>query len=280
MKKILTKTVFTSCRNAEHVQVHTNIVAAITEAFATKYGILAPRNEYVAKLTAETDYFQPNSKYKNTVGMKADDGTRDNGFYLVANVVDAIAKFSLDPEMREAAAHLREAIESRRDAASKSYAEETAALSDIYEKLMSEEYSADVAKLHLTNAVAAAKAANDDFNEKYVAKADEILERKTRQTMKELRPATDAAFRELAESINALYNVNAVITKDSEKEEELGAVIDDVNALLVQFDSIVRTRLNKGSGNYEDAEKDPETPAEPTEPTEPGDDEEVAIPHP
>jgi len=51
--------------------------------------------------------------------------------------------------------------------------------------------------------------------------------------MKVVRPKVDAAYRELASAINALYQVNTLIAKDSTKEQTIGTVIDKVNALII-----------------------------------------------
>ena len=62
---------------------------------------------------------------------------------------------------------------------------------------------------------------------------------------KELRKASDTAFRTLAEGINAAYTVNSLVTKDAAKETALAAVIDGVNQFFVQLRQVVRARGGK-----------------------------------
>jgi len=65
--------------------------------------------------------------------------------------------------------------------------------------------------------------------------------------MKSVRPQVDEAYRAVAEAINSLYNVNAVITKDAAAETALGDVIDKVNARILQLDETVGIRLAKAA---------------------------------
>ena len=53
---------------------------------------------------------------------------------------------------------------------------------------------------------------------------------------------TDEAARKLFEAINALYLVNELVDKDQSKETEIGAVIDAVNAEIVQFSETLSRR--------------------------------------
>ena len=80
--------------------------------------------------------------------------------------------------------------------------------------------------------------------------------------MKAIRPKVDEAFRALTGGIGALYQVNELITHDPVKAEELGGVIDRVNALSRQLqETIARRRLKKGSPEPENppAENDGDT---------------------
>ena len=53
--------------------------------------------------------------------------------------------------------------------------------------------------------------------------------------MKTIRPRADVAYKEAASAINALYKVNALVTRDAAKETALGTVIDQANALIIQL---------------------------------------------
>ena len=63
---------------------------------------------------------------------------------------------------------------------------------------------------------------------------------------------------------NSLYNVNELITKDAEKEQELGAVIDEVNAILLQLQETL-SRAGIGSKPEREPEEQPGTDDDTTE---------------
>ena len=272
MKQIQSNFSFTNARNAEHMQLHTNMLEAITGEFATAQGVGAQRDAYAAAVAAEQDCFLGNQAFEDTPQLQAADRRRDNGFYLVANVADAYAKYALDDDERAAGERLAYVIRPARDAAQKSYAEETAILSDLYGKLLDPASATDLATLRLAEAVETAREANDAFNTLYVTRSAELRTRASSATMKQLRPLTDEAFSALAEAINAFYMVNALSTKDEAKEEALGGAIDAANGLLVQLDRVIRARGGKGSATMEPDDTD--KPGDTTDPgTTPGGEE-------
>ena len=197
--------------------------------------------------------------------MLTTDKVRDNGFYLIANVVDAYANFCLDDALAAAAKRLARIIKPSRGAGTKPYAAETAMLEDVYEKLQDEANAADIEALHLTDALAKAKEANDAYNALYVERTRTMNTRNTSANMKQLRPQTDESFRQLALAINSYYMVNSLSTKDAEKEAALSKIINNMNGLLYQHDRTVRTRLGLGSKEKDD-QPTPEPEPEPTTP--------------
>ena len=198
--------------------------------------------------------------------MLTTDRVRDNGFYFIANIVDVYVSFCLDVEQMEAAKRLARVIKPSRGAASKPYGEETAILNDLYDKLQEESCAADVELLHLTPALTKAKEANDLYNTLYVERTREMNMLNTSASMKQLRPQTDEAFRQLALAINSYYTVNALSTKNPETETALSTMINNINGLLYQHDRTVRTRLGLGSKGKDDK---PEPEPEPTPEPEP-----------
>lgn len=63
----------------------------------------------------------------------------------------------------------------------------------------------------------------------------------------------DTAYRSLASAINALYQVNSLITRSASTEAELGGLIDGVNALIVQLHQTLSMR---GAGSTADVNTD------------------------
>ena len=77
---------------------------------------------------------------------------------------------------------------------------------DIVDKLESDHYAPSVEKVGATQLVADLKAANDDFDALYTARADERYARNvSAPDMKVARAAMEAAYADVADIVNALY---------------------------------------------------------------------------
>ena len=67
--------------------------------------------------------------------------------------------------------------------------------------------------LELDETVASLEEANTDFNTTYNGRSIEKLTRKSQYTMKKIRPEVDAAYTEMANAINVLYQANELAYK-------------------------------------------------------------------
>lgn len=242
MEAIFSDFDFISARNAEHVYFHENASQVFTETFATANNLTNLRDSYLAAVSQESAKYLSNTAYYDTPEIKSLDKSRDKSFYLIAHIAEAYEKYGFNEAEVSAAKLLTYLMKPYRKAAESAYIEETSQLTDFYSKLLSDEYAEALATLHLSEAAAEGKRLNDEFNELYKKRSAEVLGRTVSATMKELRTATDTAFKALADAVNALYLVYATITKDETKAAELKAVIDGVNALIVQLRQVIQQR--------------------------------------
>ena len=234
MKEINVRFSFHPARNAEHYQAHSDLLAVATPEFATANSIAELRAAYAALIAVENDCYLRNAAYQDTPEVEAADKKRDDLFLYIAQT---ITTSMLCPYGNAAAAAKRLAfhLDPYRDAPRLNYASNTAAIADFVDKMGEEANITDLVTLDLTTAVDQLAAANRAFSALYNARSSELLTRSTGETMKTIRPQVDDAFRALASAVNALYQVNALVTKDPAKESELGTVIDRANAILVQL---------------------------------------------
>ena len=121
------------------------------------------------------------------------------------------------------------------------------------------------------------KAANNDFDALYTARADERYARNTSAPdMKVARAAMEAAYADVADIVNALYIQSTVLAPDEETLAEVTAIATTVNALISQYTLVLSRR---GVGKTTDDTTDTDTPDEggtdtpQPEPEEPGGDE-------
>ena len=233
---------FSCARNAEHIYFHENAAPLFTETFAQANNMTNLRDSYIAAVGLESAKYLNNTAYFDTPEIENLDKLRVKAFYLIANISESYQSFSLNEAEVSAADSIVYLLKPYRKAATLSYIEETSQLTDFYSKLLSDEYAEALATLHLSEAAAEGKRLNDEFNELYKKRSAEVLGRTVSATMKELRTATDTAFKALADAVNALYLVYATITKDETKAAELKAVIDGVNALIVQLRQVIQQR--------------------------------------
>lgn len=258
---------FTGLRNAEHDYFNQNALQVITAEFASQNGLASLRATYADAVAAENMAHNVTNSFEDTPEVAALDRERDKAFILLCAIVSAYADYSADETTQKAAARLDFLLTGYRNASRKSFVEETDLLTDLCGRMEADEYKGCLETLHLTEVAARVKEQNDLFNDLYKKRSAELLERAKTVSSKELRKASDTAFRALAEGINAVYTVNSLVTKDTAKEAALAAVIDGVNQLIVQLRQVVRARGGK-AGALDPV--DPTEPTDPTKPTEPG----------
>lgn len=252
MKKIPEILYLKSARNAEHYNLQQSLLEAAPAEFATKFKLTELRDNYAALFDKEDDVYLQNRAFADSEEVQASDVERDGrlSFYNLSLKVKKLSKVKED---EEAVNKLLFVGKPYARASSKPHAENTAMVDDLVKKLQSDEYAGYVEKLGLTGAVADLKKANDDFKVVYSRRATEKLTREVGDKLKELRPQVDAAAAKYFEAINALYLVNDMIEKDTSKAAEIGAVIDAVNAEILQFS---QTLSRRGVGSKTKIEDD------------------------
>lgn len=241
MKKISDLVYLQSARNAEHYNLYLQVLNIVTTDFATKYKLTALRDAFAAAFDGEDDAYLQSRSFADTKEIDEKDAVRDKRFRFIFLTTES-KELSLVEAEAKAAEKVAFAIASYAGAASKPFAENTAMVEDMVKKLQSAEYASYMQTLGLTDAVVALKTANDDFVAAFSRRADEKRIRSVSDNLKKLRPVTDEAARKLFEAINALYLVNELVDKDQSKETEIGAVIDAVNAEIVQFSETLSRR--------------------------------------
>ena len=251
MKEIL-KANLNNARNAEHYQFHSDVLSIVTVEVATAQKIEGLRSEYAALFDKENTAFIQNRAYEATKEVEAKDRVRDELFLYVKQTVDSNLYCPVAAK-KAAAEKLSFAMKPYRSANSKAFAENTAQVTNLVADFQSETYAEYVELLGLTDAVEQLKTANNEFNAIYMGRSGEKLVRASTENMKSIRPKVDTAYRSLASAINALYQVNSLVTRSESTEAELGGLIDGVNGLIVQLHQTLSLR---GAGSTSDVNTD------------------------
>lgn len=251
MKEIL-KANLNNARNAEHYQFHSDVLSIVTVEVATAQKIEGLRSEYAALFDKENTAFIQNRAYESTKEVEAKDRVRDELFLYIKQTVDSNLYCPVATK-KAAAEKLSFAMKPYRSANSKAFAENTAQVTNLVADFQSETYAEYVELLGLTDAVAQLQIANNEFNAIYMGRSGEKLVRASTENMKSIRPKVDTAYRSLASAINALYQVNSLITRSESTETELGSLIDGINGLIVQLHQTLSLR---GAGSTSDVNTD------------------------
>ena len=251
MKEIL-KANLNNARNAEHYQFHSDVLSIVTVEVATAQKIDGLRSEYAALFDKENTAFIQNRAYESTKEVEAKDRVRDDLFLYIKQTVDSNLYCPVATK-KAAAEKLAYVMKPYRSANSKAFAENTAQVTNLVADFQSEANAGYVELLGLTDAVEQLKTANNEFNAIYMGRSGEKLVRASTENMKSIRPKVDTAYRSLASAINALYQVNSLVTRSESTEAELGSLIDGVNGLIVQLHQTLSIR---GAGSTSDVNTD------------------------
>jgi len=233
-------------RNAEHYQFHADVSAVMTAEFAAAQGIGGLREAYAALFADEDKAYALSRGLADTQEVEAKDAVRDQWARYVFQTIEA-KRISPVADEQEAAERLRVKLAAYWNCHSLPYAENTAAVANMAADMLSDSLKADTEAVGLTAAVGQLKKANDDFNAVYTGRSTEKQRREASDNMKTVRPKVDEAYRELVKAVNALYTVNALVTKDEAAEAALGAVIDSVNALVLQLSETISLRTARAA---------------------------------
>ena len=237
----------TKANNGLHVQLMTDLSTKITKEVAETLGFAGPYAKFFAAATMEIDNYKPFRGYVDTKEVQGGDDVRDDTFYFNR----AVFLFNEAGEV-----------------ADMDYAAETATITQLVTKMRQEPFVSALAKIGQEGMPDMLESYNTAFHEIYSKRSVTERERTTTASMKELRAASDAAWDELAEAINALYTVNELVTKDEEKAAALLKVIDDANTYLLRFRKTVSGSASSAT-DEETETPDTETPDEENPGTEP-----------
>lgn len=260
-------------RNAEHFQFHANVLTFATSALAVELKIEALQKTYADLFKREDDLYMQTRAYEETQAMNEKDRERDDLFIYIKQVVAAML-YSPVPEKKIAAQKIEFQMRPYKDAASKPAAENTAQVTNCLQVLESDANTAYITALGLTDVLPLLKQANNEFNELYVNRSDVKLGRVSNDNLKSVRSQTDEAYRAMVKAINALWLVNETITHDAAQAAKLGGLIDNINALIVQFSETL-SRRKAGTKPNIPVDPTPKPDPDPTPKPDPDDDRPV-----
>ncbi len=255
MKAIITNFYLGNARNGEHYRLHRQILQVADAEFAEEFGITALFQAYNAAFDVENECHRNSRKFENTELVESLDQDRDSLFTFSYQVAYYGRNLPI-PVFSEAARRMFFQLDPYKGIQNRSYEDNSAGIFDFLEKMEQPQNIADAETLHLTTVFSALKEKNEAFEEAYFGRSQELLTRKTSMPMKVARRNLDLTALDYFNAINAMYQVNELVTKDAEKKARLEKVIDDINTYIIQLQANIARRLN-GQTSETDTENKP-----------------------
>ena len=232
-------------RNAEHVQLTTDLLSITTDEQAEQYNFLPQWKLYNAAANNEIGNFKPAIRYLQTEDIAASDAWRDKVFIFYKRWAGMFADYGIDDKRKKAGRALYLLFQDAGKVPSRGYAAATAILTNLVTSLGEEPYASALAAIGMQEAPAKIQKANEEFHKIYTERTMEEHDRSNTMDMKVIRNTTDEAFNTLAKTINMFYQVNKLTTQDAQTETDLKAIINRANAFLIRF----RKTINASPSN-------------------------------
>ena len=229
-------------KNGEHWFLMNQLFGVLSAEVAASLGI-STKVEAARKLfERETAVYKPLKAYQDTEDVDASDARRDKSYRRFDLGVQS-AELSDDTSVADAAKRVRFVLnQMSKKLTVKAYAEETAEIFDLIDKL-EKDHSEDVETIGQTANLAALKEANEAFNEIYKRRTEEMQAREEAGTVEQIRPQVDEAVRYVVCLLNALYFYYL---------DEVKGVISQFNGCVLQFR---KTLARRGIGSASDKEE-------------------------
>lgn len=252
-------------RNAEHYELHAELLKTVTEKFAEKYKLIPIRKAYVELFEKENKAYLMGRGNINTEAVYAKDKESDTCFSTLKTAVKSFVNWPM-ADKSAAAKLLDYLIDSYRNASRRPLIENRAMIANLAQELHNVKYSAAITLLGLDEIVTLLETTNNECQTLMNTRGADALQQEAADVLKQIRPEVDDTAEQLFESINALYLVNSFVEKDTDKEAEIGTVIDGINSQLLTYSSALSRR---GVGTKADVKPGDDLPQEPTNPTPP-----------
>ena len=257
--KEITDVAFSRGHNSEHFQLHAAILAAVTEALATKYKISAVREKYATLFNSEDAIYLQNQAYANTKEMDAADKECDTHFSTFKSAVATYKNWPVEGK-RVASEKLTFALNPFKNANGKPWAENRAMITNCLQVLRGDDCKAYVTELGLDEILVLLEAANNKCNGLMSDQLEEQRSREASDNLKKIRPEVDDAFELLRKAINATYLMNELVDQNAATETEVGALIDAVNKYLLGYSATLSRRK---AGTKADVKPGGDVPVDP-----------------
>jgi hypothetical protein len=203
------------------------------------------RFAYEKLFKKEDEAYTRKRSFEETKDIQAAGNKRDEVFFFIRRFIENM-NYNPDATLKNAGKLLEDAMEPYRNAHRKSFNENTSLIDTFINEMEKNEALFKAMKLlDLIRPLELLKVSNENFKELYNERSSKRYQRSMKDKLKQLRPQVDQAFFEVIKFINAVYLVSHEITKEKAIVDELGAVIDKINAYTAGMMDTISKRRNQ-----------------------------------
>jgi hypothetical protein len=257
-------------RNGEHSQLHRDQSGAVSRDKAVEYGFEDEYDAYAAARADEEAILKPAQGYEDTPEVEEKDHARDRLLLYVDGTIRTNL-YAPDEAKRTAAVALDFNRKNYKTTVRKSYADETALIRNYCHDLKSAAKAPHLATLGLTDPVDMLETLNEEFATLYGERSMEAYHKDLLMKLPEARLHTDETAEAMFDTIDWLYAANEKTAKDATKHDDLGGMINGINAHAHWANKVLERRAggDKSADYSDDPTPDKEKPGEAPEPIVP-----------
>jgi hypothetical protein len=230
MKKV-TVVYLGHAHNGEHYKFENDVLSVFTPELATTLNLSTQRAAMQQIHEKIGEVFRLNQAYQQTSTIQQLDHERDQRFSTFKAGVDFYQRGGTAAQQAAATA-IEYVLKPYRKAAVKGYADNTAELGKLIVDIQTPTNAAHLATLGLTDAVAALKAINDQFDALFNSRSADENTRDNLEKIRDLRNEWDKLYRSaIVTVLPALY----LVEQDADKKQAIGAAIDEIDGFVVEL---------------------------------------------
>jgi hypothetical protein len=227
-------------RNAEYYQFMLTVMHCFTNEQKTKYKFINRYDKLNDSKILFEAIFNSNKKAKETPEVQAADKARDTVFIGIKQIIQGFLRAG-DPGQKAAAEEIMFLLEPYKNAYKASQEANSGLLHKFIADIKQDDVYNYVTMLNLNHQIDELAALNDAFDEIFYKRGESYLAAKDADNLVKIRKNMNIAYRDLMAKVNALYLI-ADDDDDNVVKGDIGALIDHINAIILQLSHTISRR--------------------------------------
>lgn len=220
-------------RNDEQFYLHKSIIGYLTSLITPFTMLTALFADYKAKFEQEDILNKQVKKYLETEDINELTKTCVDFYLVILKTIKAGLR-SYDADIKDAARHLDIYTRNYKHLSGKGHPQIIAGIYNLLQDLRLDVNKPYTATINIDGFITDMASHNEMLESLFNSRSRKIEEHDLLGRLRDARRDTDNALDALATSINSLYQINEIDTKDETRRKQLDTIIDGTNALINQ----------------------------------------------